>query len=148
MSYLNSLNYYKNKPNKRVGRGISSKYGKTCGRGHNGQKSRTGGSIPIRFQGGQTPLYRALPKIGFRSLKNKLTDHVSMRVLCESLPKEIQTLSISVLKQYGLIKQKTKKVRLIYSGSVYAERKFIIKNDDNFTLSKGCAPYINKELLQ
>jgi large subunit ribosomal protein L15 len=52
---------------KRVGRGTSSGVGKTCGRGHKGQKSRTGGTKGLRFEGGQTPLYRRLPKRGFKN---------------------------------------------------------------------------------
>lgn len=55
------------KKKKRVGRGPSSGLGKTCGRGHKGQKSRSGGTKGIRFEGGQTPLYRRLPKRGFRN---------------------------------------------------------------------------------
>jgi len=54
---------------KRVGRGTSSGHGKTCGRGHKGQKSRSGGTKGSRFEGGQTPLYRRLPKRGFTSPK-------------------------------------------------------------------------------
>jgi large subunit ribosomal protein L15 len=53
------------KRRKRVGRGTSSGVGKTCGRGHKGQKSRSGGTKGLRFEGGQTPLYRRLPKFGF-----------------------------------------------------------------------------------
>lgn len=56
-----------NKKRKRVGRGTSSGHGKTCGRGHKGQKSRSGGTKGARFEGGQTPLYRRLPKRGFKN---------------------------------------------------------------------------------
>jgi large subunit ribosomal protein L15 len=55
------------KKKKRVGRGTSSGFGKTCGRGHKGQKSRSGGTKGVRFEGGQTPLYRRLPKRGFKN---------------------------------------------------------------------------------
>ena len=55
---------------KRVGRGIASGTGKTCGRGHKGQKSRTGGKVQVGFEGGQMPLQRRLPKVGFSSRKN------------------------------------------------------------------------------
>jgi len=55
------------KKKKRVGRGTSSGFGKTCGRGHKGQKSRSGGTKGLRFEGGQTPLYRRLPKRGFKN---------------------------------------------------------------------------------
>ena len=55
---------------KRVGRGMASGTGKTCGRGHKGQKSRTGGKVQVGFEGGQMPLQRRLPKVGFTSKKN------------------------------------------------------------------------------
>lgn len=67
MLKLNDLKYKRGarKKKKRVGRGTSSGFGKTCGRGHKGQKSRSGGTKGVRFEGGQTPLYRRLPKRGF-----------------------------------------------------------------------------------
>ena len=58
---------------KRVGRGIGSGTGKTCGRGHKGQKSRAGGKVQVGFEGGQMPLQRRLPKVGFTSRVNRLT---------------------------------------------------------------------------
>ena len=69
MLRLNELKYKcgSKKKKKRVGRGTGSGFGKTCGRGHKGQKSRTGGTKGPRFEGGQTPLYRRLPKRGFRN---------------------------------------------------------------------------------
>ena len=69
MLQLNDLKPNKGakKRKKRVGRGTSSGFGKTCGRGHKGQKSRSGGTKGIRFEGGQTPLYRRLPKRGFKN---------------------------------------------------------------------------------
>lgn len=69
MSQLSSLQYKSGskKHKKRVGRGTSSGWGKTCGRGHKGQKSRSGGTKGPRFEGGQTPLYRRLPKRGFKN---------------------------------------------------------------------------------
>ncbi len=60
-----------NKKRKRVGRGMSSGNGKTAGRGHNGQKSRSGGNLPIDFEGGQTPLYKRLRKVGFKNPHRK-----------------------------------------------------------------------------
>jgi large subunit ribosomal protein L15 len=73
------------KKKKRVGRGTSSGSGKTCGRGHKGQKSRSGGTKGIRFEGGQTPIYRRLPKRGFRNYPFR---------------KEYSVLSVSDLNQY------------------------------------------------
>ena len=69
MSQLNNLKPNKSakKSKKRVGRGTSSGWGKTCGRGHKGQKSRSGGTKGLHFEGGQTPLYRRLPKRGFHN---------------------------------------------------------------------------------
>lgn len=67
------------KKKRRVGRGIGSSKGKTCGRGHKGQKSRSGGSIPLRFEGGQTPFYKLMPKRGFTN-KNHKADMVSINV--------------------------------------------------------------------
>ena len=67
---LNSLNSNNKKAKKRLGRGIGSSKGKTSGRGHKGQKSRSGVAIKS-FEGGQMPLYRRLPKRGFNSFKNK-----------------------------------------------------------------------------
>ena len=70
--HLNSLGIKKKKPKKRLGRGIGSGKGKTSGRGHKGQKSRSGVAIKS-FEGGQMPLYRRLPKRGFNSISNKKT---------------------------------------------------------------------------
>ena len=67
---LNSFNLKISKKTKRLGRGIGSSKGKTCGRGHKGQKSRSGVSIKS-FEGGQMPLYRRLPKRGFRNFRSK-----------------------------------------------------------------------------
>ena len=66
---LNSINVKKLKTTKRLGRGIGSSKGKTCGRGHKGQKSRSGVAIKS-FEGGQMPLYRRLPKRGFKNIRN------------------------------------------------------------------------------
>ena len=65
---------------KRVGRGIASGTGKTCGRGHKGQKSRTGGKVQVGFEGGQMPLQRRLPKVGFTSKKNTNTSRIKVRL--------------------------------------------------------------------
>jgi len=67
---LNTINIKTKKRTKRPGRGIGSSKGKTCGRGHKGQKSRSGGAI-ISFEGGQMPLYRRLPKRGFNNFNNQ-----------------------------------------------------------------------------
>ena len=66
---------------KRVGRGIGSGTGKTCGRGHKGQRSRSGGFHKIGFEGGQMPLQRRLPKVGFNSRKSRVTEQVRLNEL-------------------------------------------------------------------
>ena len=95
---------------KRVGRGIGSGTGKTCGRGHKGQKSRSGGKVQIGFEGGQMPLQRRLPKVGFTSKANILTQDIRYDRLSVIKEKEV---SLELLKKYKLIKSKIKTVRII-----------------------------------
>jgi len=104
------------RPNrKRVGRGIGSGSGKTCGRGHKGQKSRTGGYHKVGFEGGQMPLQRRLPKIGFRSRKASLTAEVRLHEL-ELVSEEV--VDIDALKDAKLVPAVTKKVKVILSGKI------------------------------
>jgi large subunit ribosomal protein L15 len=100
---------------RRVGRGIGSGIGKTAGRGHKGQKSRTGGFHKVGFEGGQMPLQRRLPKRGFKSLANPYKAEVRLSQL-DSLP--VAEIDILVLKQAGIVSQLAKVVRVILSGSV------------------------------
>ena len=95
---------------KRVGRGIGSGTGKTCGRGHKGQKSRSGGKVQIGFEGGQMPLQRRLPKVGFSSKVNVLTKDIRYDRLSIIKEKEV---SLELLKKYKLIKSKITTVRII-----------------------------------
>ena len=95
---------------KRVGRGIGSGNGKTCGRGHKGQKSRSGGTVQIGFEGGQMPLQRRLPKVGFTSKVNVLTKDIRYDRLSIIKEKEV---SLELLKKYKLIKSKITTVRII-----------------------------------
>ena len=95
---------------KRVGRGIGSGNGKTCGRGHKGQKSRSGGKVQIGFEGGQMPLQRRLPKVGFSSKVNVLTKDIRYDRL--SIIKENE-VSLELLKKYKLINSKITTVRII-----------------------------------
>ena len=108
---------------KRVGRGIGSGTGKTCGRGHKGQKSRSGGKVQIGFEGGQMPLQRRLPKVGFTSKVNILTQDIRYDRL--SVIKEKEE-SLELLKKYKLIKSKIKTVRII--GPCTIKDKKIIKD--------------------
>ena len=108
---------------KRVGRGIGSGTGKTCGRGHKGQKSRSGGKVQIGFEGGQMPLQRRLPKVGFTSKVNILTQDIRYDRLSVIKEKEV---SLELLKKYKLIKSKIKTVRII--GPCTIKDKKMIKD--------------------
>ena len=108
---------------KRVGRGIGSGTGKTCGRGHKGQKSRSGGKVQIGFEGGQMPLQRRLPKVGFTSKVNILTQDIRYDRLSVIKEKEV---SLELLKKHKLIKSKIKTVRII--GPCTIKDKKIIKD--------------------
>lgn len=100
---------------KRVGRGIGSGLGKTCGRGHKGQKSRSGGFSKVGFEGGQMPLQRRLPKRGFKSLTAKQNAEVT---LSELMLLPVEEVTVDVLRQAGLISSKAEKVKVIASGSL------------------------------
>jgi large subunit ribosomal protein L15 len=100
---------------KRVGRGIGSGLGKTCGRGHKGQKSRTGGFHKVGFEGGQMPLARRLPKRGFISLTRGEKAEVRLDAL-NTLP--VDTIDLLVLRQAGLVPQLAKRVRIILAGKI------------------------------
>jgi large subunit ribosomal protein L15 len=109
------------KPNKkRVGRGIGSGLGKTCGRGHKGQKARAGGFHKINFEGGQMPIQRRLPKMGFSSRVCKTIDQVTLHEI-GSLQTEV--IDLSVLKAAGLIRKDILEVKVILSG----ELKYAVK---------------------
>ena len=100
---------------KRVGRGIGSGWGKTCGRGHKGQKSRSGGFHKTGFEGGQMPLQRRLPKFGFRSRMAKLTAEVRLH---ELLLTEAAVVDIKALKEANIVPAHTEKVKVILSGEI------------------------------
>ncbi len=100
---------------KRVGRGIGSGLGKTCGRGHKGQKSRSGGFSKIGFEGGQMPLQRRLPKIGFSSRIGRVTDEVRLGELNSV---EGDVVDLVSLKAAGIIRNEIKQVKVIASGEV------------------------------
>ena len=120
---LNELNAKVSKKKKRLGRGIGSSKGKTSGRGHKGQKSRSGGKVQIGFEGGQMPLQRRLPKVGFTSKVNILTQDIRYDRLSVIKEKEV---SLELLKKYKLIKSKIKTVRII--GPCTIKDKKIIKD--------------------
>ena len=100
---------------KRVGRGIGSGWGKTCGRGHKGQKSRSGGFHKVGFEGGQMPLQRRLPKFGFSSRKARLTAELR---LPELLLAKVDVVDIESLIAANLVPAFTQKVKVILSGEI------------------------------
>ena len=100
---------------KRVGRGIGSGLGKTGGRGHKGQKSRSGGSVKAGFEGGQMPIQRRLPKFGFTSRVGFVTDQVT---LTEIAKVEGDTVSLETLKAANLVKKDVLFVKVVKSGEV------------------------------
>lgn len=107
---------------RRVGRGIGSGLGKTAGRGHKGQKSRSGGFHKVGFEGGQMPLQRRLPKRGFTSLTRECVGEVRLDNL-EKLP--IDAIDLLALKQAGLINKLTKSAKIIATGKL--TRKIVVK---------------------
>ena len=120
---LNTLNIkIKTKKKKRLGRGIGSTKGKTSGRGHKGQKSRSGVAIKS-FEGGQMPLYRRLPKRGFRTLKNKKNiAKINLSKIQEILDKKIHfsngKVNLLSLQKVNLLNKKYKKLKLLGSGDI------------------------------
>ena len=100
---------------KRVGRGIGCGSGKTCGRGHKGQKSRSGGFHKVGFEGGQMPLQRRLPKFGFRSAKAKLTAEVRLH---ELLLTDSAVVDIKALQEANVVPEFAKRVKVILSGEI------------------------------
>ena len=100
---------------RRVGRGIGSGLGKTAGRGHKGQKSRSGGYHKVGFEGGQMPLQRRLPKRGFKSQTLKYNAEVTLAELSDIGLAEVDMLA---LKQAGLVGQMIKTVKIIKSGEI------------------------------
>ena len=100
---------------KRVGRGIGSGLGKTAGRGHKGQKSRSGGFHKVGFEGGQMPLHRRLPKRGFVSLTRNDTVEVRLSALNELPVAEIDML---VLKQAGVVPHSAGAAKVILAGEI------------------------------
>jgi len=100
---------------KRRGRGIGSGLGKTGGRGHKGQKSRSGGKVKIGFEGGQMPLQRRLPKIGFASRQAKFSAEIRLYQI-EVL--KVDVIDFDALVDAGLISRRIKKVKVINTGEI------------------------------
>ena len=115
--FLNNIKSATNskKQRTRVGRGIGSGIGKTCGRGHKGQKSRAGGFHKVGFEGGQMPIQRRLPKRGFCILAKRRYPTLRSSVL-NNLSEN--TIDISALVSNKLVPTNTKKVKIYFSGKI------------------------------
>ena len=115
--YLNTIqaSYGARKKAKRVGRGIGCTDGKTCGRGHKGQKARSGGFHKVGFEGGQMPLQRRLPKVGFTSRMSKFSAEIRLNELNNL---EAEVIDLQALIASNIVPVFTKKVKLINSGSI------------------------------
>ena len=100
---------------RRVGRGIGSGLGKTCGRGHKGQKSRAGGFHKVGFEGGQMPLQRRLPKRGFKPISSLKVAVITLSDLNKVSGKEVDILT---LKQNGLLNSRVNAVKVVATGSI------------------------------
>jgi large subunit ribosomal protein L15 len=112
---LNTLKPGSRKAPKRVGRGSSAGQGKTCGRGHKGQRARAGGYHKVGFEGGQMPLQRRLPKIGFTSHKQSETAEVRLH---ELLVPKADVVDLEVLKAAGVVPRRAERARVIASGKI------------------------------
>jgi len=110
------------KNRRRVGRGIGSGLGKTAGRGHKGQKSRSGGFHKVGFEGGQMPLQRRLPKRGFISLTRNDTAQVR---LSEIAKMPVDTIDLLALKQAGFVPQLALTAKVILSGKIDKKVKLV-----------------------
>ena len=140
---LNKLYSKVKKSKKRLGRGIGSGKGKTCGRGHKGQKSRSGVAIKS-FEGGQMPLYRRLPKRGFKSItNNKNIAIINLSRIQEIIVNEKNTLNNKInlanLQKSKFINKKYKKLKLLGSGDL--KKKFDIELN---SISKSAKEKIEK----
>lgn len=103
------------KSRKRVGRGIGSTDGKTAGRGHKGQKSRSGGFSKVGFEGGQMPLQRRLPKRGFASVTARYNAEVRLYHLDAM---EVDVIDAEALKSAGVVKHDARKIKVINTGEL------------------------------
>lgn len=121
---------------KRVGRGIGSGLGKTAGRGHKGQKARSGGFHKVGFEGGQMPMHRRLPKRGFVSLTARDTAQVRLSSL-EKLP--VTEIDMLILKQAGVVPNGAKAAKIILAGEV--KRKLTLRG---LLVTKGARAAIEK----
>ena len=139
---LNTLNNNSSKYKKRLGRGIGSGKGKTCGRGHKGQKSRSGVAIKS-FEGGQMPLYRRLPKRGFKSIGTKKIASINLIKIQKIVDKKkispLSKINLQSLQKLKQISAKYKKLKLLGLGDLKEKFDFEV----NF-ISKSAKEKIEK----
>ncbi|MCF6189691.1 MAG: 50S ribosomal protein L15 [Cocleimonas sp.] len=100
---------------KRVGRGIGCGWGKTCARGHKGQKSRSGGFSKVGFEGGQMPLQRRLPKVGFSSRVGRVSAEIRLHELAKV---EADVIDVDALKASNLVTKNVLHVKVMLSGTI------------------------------
>ena len=132
---LNSLSNVGTSQNrKRVGRGIGSGTGKTAGRGHKGQKSRSGGNVRLGFEGGQMPLQMRLPKFGFSSRVNNSSKEVNVKNI-----EGMEVVNLSTLKENKIIGKSITKVKIF--GDTKIESKVKV---EGLSVSKGARASIEK----
>ncbi|MGI9306921.1 MAG: 50S ribosomal protein L15 [Gammaproteobacteria bacterium] len=114
---LNTLSSPPRATRKRVGRGSGSGHGKTCGRGHKGQRSRSGARRDGNFEGGQMPLHRRVPKRGFNSRMARQTANVRLSDIARIQRKdaEFSEVTVAALKQKGIINKNAKRARLFHA---------------------------------
>lgn len=124
------------KAKKRVGRGTGSGWGKTCGSGHKGQKSRSGGTVKPGFEGGQMPLQMRLPKYGFSSRIGRVTAEIRSNELNKI---EGDVVNLESLKAAGLITSSIKRAKIMLSGEV--TKKFTV---EGIGVTKGAKAAIEK----
>lgn len=109
---------------KRVGRGVGSGLGKTSGKGHKGQNARSGGGVRIGFEGGQTPLFRRIPKRGFSNAEFK-TEYATINVEDLNRFKDGDVITPELLKSTGIVKKQLCGIKILGNGTL--ERKLTVK---------------------
>ena len=108
---LNTLSGGARKSRRRLGRGMGTGHGKTSGHGHKGQKARSGGGVSLGFEGGQMPLQRRIPKVGFNSRRAKVTAQLSITQLLRI--KDAETITLQVLRRNGMVPHYCRYVKVI-----------------------------------
>ena len=124
---------------KRVGRGIGCGNGKTCGRGHKGQKSRSGGKVAFGFEGGQTPWQRRCPKFGFKSRVSFVSQDLPLSSLSKINEDKGVKITLEVLKKHNLVKSTVKFVKVYLSGKL--DKSLLL---DGIKVTKGAKAEIEK----